>query len=259
LNDLINCGPLTVSLKSEASWNDYPAWQDYADECESLLEFIRTRGALDRFWPRLCSKSQQRDETLNEIRVARHLEDAGYPVVDWNEPVDAPGYSVEFAVSLGQSPNGFVEVKSPGWEAELSDAERRQGRSRLPKYIGSRGGAAGPVQVIRRAVEKARPKFSGNAPSVVVVSDDCFLNLGEWGWGPLQMALSQRSIGWGDGLFHESKYANVGAVCLFWVASYWGRSLEYKSLCMTNPNAARAAVPSDFATRLSTKLVNAYV
>ena len=90
----------------------------------------------------------------------------------------------------------------------------------------------------------------------MVVSDDCFVNLGEWGWGPLNMALVQKSIAYGDGLFHHAGYATVGAVCLFWVASYLGEGLKYKSMCMVNPNAAPAAsVPADFAARLSTKLM----
>jgi hypothetical protein len=258
----VTLGPLTARLKGKASWkdhypeDDYPAWQDFADECESLLGFLQNHGALDRFWPRLCSKPQQRDEAINEIRVAYYLDSVGYPVIDWNEPVDAAGYSVEFAVSLGSPRYAFVEVKSPGWESELSDAERKQGRAKQPKYIGIHGGAAGPVQVIRRAVEKARPKFSGNAPSIVVVSDDCFVNLGEWGWEPLQMALLQKSVAYGKGLFHGPEYANVGAVCLFWIAS----SFKYKSLCMVNPNAVpMAVVPADLATRLSTRPIKTHV
>ncbi len=223
-----------------------------------MLEFLRDHSALDRFWPRLCSKKQQRDEAISEIRVARYLASVGYPVTDWNEPEDAPGHYVEFAISLGETRNALVEVKSPGWESELTEAERKQGRTKQPKYIGIQGGAAGPVQVIRRAVDKACPKFSGNMPSIVVVSDDCFLNLGEWGWGPLQMALLQKSIAYGDGLFHRSEYANIGAVCLFWPQAYWGKILQYKSLCMANPNAAQtAAVPVDMVARLSTKLISA--
>jgi hypothetical protein len=257
----INLGPITTRLKSQASWRDdpsYPAWQEYADECESLLEFALDHGALNRFLPRLRAKKQQRDEAMNEIRVARYLASRGYPVTDWNEPEDAPGYNVEFAVALDAGSSAVVEVKSPGWEAELTDAQRKQGRARQPKYIGIEGGAAGPVQVIRRAVDKALPKFSGNVPSIVVVSDDCRVNLGEWGWGPLQMALLQKSAAWGDGLFHKSEYANLGAVCLFWEVLYVGRSLECKSLFMANPNAVpSAAVPADMVARLSTKPVSA--
>src|SRR5439155_7842435 len=122
-----------------ASWRDeYPAWQDWADECESLLTFLSDGGALERFWPRLCAKAQQRDETINEIRVAYFLHLAGYPVVDW-EPQDAEGRKLEYAVAISQQRKMFVEVKSPGWEAELSASERVAGRAsqrerRMPNH-----------------------------------------------------------------------------------------------------------------------------
>jgi hypothetical protein len=223
-----------------------------------LLTFLRDHGALDHYWPRLCSRAQQRDEALNEIRVAFRLQSAGYSVVAW-EPEDAPGYNVEYAVSLGGMTNAFIEVKSPGWEAELSEAERKLGRAKQPKYIGIQGGAVGPVGVIRRAVDKPLPKFSGKMPSLVVVSDDCFVNLGEWGWGPLQMALLQKSIAYGPGLFHRPDYSTIGAVCLFWsVATFGQHGVEYKSICLANPNAApEAAVPPEMVTRLTTLPIRA--
>src|SRR5438128_2474411 len=114
-------GPLTARLQSESKWTDqYPAWQVYADECERVLEFLGDQGETGRFWPRLSSKKQQRDEALNEVRVAHYLDSIGYPVVAW-EPVDAPPYNTEFSVSLGNSKPVFIEVKSPGWEGEITD------------------------------------------------------------------------------------------------------------------------------------------
>jgi hypothetical protein len=221
-----------------------------------LLKFLHDNGALERFWSRLRSKAQQRDETLNEIRVAYFLYSAGYPVVDW-EPEDAGGHKLEFAVAIPHQ-QMLVEVKSPGWEAELSQEQRMAGRPSQPKYrIGaSEGGAAGPVQVIRRTVQKARPKFSGKQPSIVVLSDDCRVNLGEWGWGPLQMALTQDCVGgYGPGLFHDPLYSVIGAVCLFWAVSVFGqRGIEYHSRCVANPKALpEAVVPQDVVSRLITK------
>jgi hypothetical protein len=220
---------------------------------------LHDNGALERYWPRLRSKAQQRDETVNEIRVAYFLQSVGYPVVDW-EPEDAGGHKLEFAVANPtERQRIFVEVKSPGWEAELSDAERAAGRASQPKYRADiiEGGPAGPVQVIRRTIKKAHPKFSGNQPSIVVVSDDCRVNLGEWGWGPLQMALSRDSIGYGPGLFHDPAYSGIGAVCLFRAVSLFGqRGIEYHSICMANPKALPAAiVPKDLVSLLITKPV----
>jgi hypothetical protein len=120
-------------LKSEASWRDeYPAWQDWADECECLLKFLRDCGAFERFWPRLCAKAQERDETINETRVGYFLHLAGYPVVDW-EPLDA-GRKLEYAVAISQHQRMLFEVKSRCWEAELSQSERVAGRTSQPKY-----------------------------------------------------------------------------------------------------------------------------
>jgi hypothetical protein len=171
---------LTHRLRNEATWRDsYPAWQGYANECEELLAFLADRSQLVRFWPRLCSRKQQGDEALNEIRVAYLLHSIGCSVSVW-EPMDAPPLNVEFSVALGREirSGAFVEVKSPGWEAELTDQERKAGRTRQEKYGDLEARAAAPVRVIRRTLKKAGPKFTGNSPSLIVISDDCFVNLG---------------------------------------------------------------------------------
>jgi hypothetical protein len=255
---VLTLGPLTALLKSEASWHDnFPAWQAFADECESLLVFLQERKALGHFWPRLRAKQQQRDEALNEIRVAYFLHSVSYPVVDW-EPTDAGNRKLEYAVAIS-SQRMLVEVKSPGWEAELSDEQRSAGRANEPKYREnvSEGGPAGPVQVIRRAVEKALPKFSGNFSSLVVISDDCFVNLGEWGWGPLTTALTQKLVGgYGPGLFLGTAYSTIGAACLFRAVLYAGQNeVKYESLCLANPNSrSSSAVPEAAVKRLTTEL-----
>jgi hypothetical protein len=234
-------------------WGDlYPAWQWYADECERLLSFLAAHGELDRFWPRLRSRRQQRDEALNEIRVGYFLDSTGYPVVGW-ELMDAAPYNVEFAVALGQASKVLVEVKSPGWEAELLRIEQAQGRTKQEKYMDLDARAARPVDVIRRTTTKALPKFTGTAPSLIVISDDCFVNLGEWGWGPLAMALTQRSIAYGPGLFHDPACSTIGGVCLFWLSRANEEGVGYASLCMANPNALpSAALPPEMVTRICT-------
>ena len=231
-------------------------WQEYADECETLLAFVKDCPA-SLFLPRLRAKKQQRDEALNEIRVAYFLHSVGYPVIDW-EPVDAGEHKLEYAVAIPDQ-RMLVEVKSPGWEAEVSVDQRAAGRTKEPKYRENvtEGGPAGPVQVIRRAVEKALPKFTGNFPSLVVISDDCFVNLAEWGWGPLTMALTQNAFGgYGPGLFLQPEYSSIGAVCLFRSVLYLGKNeVEYQTFCLGNPNAtSSAAVPETVVKRLTTKL-----
>jgi hypothetical protein len=69
------------------------------------------------------------------------------------------------------------------------------------------------------------------------------------------MALTQSSIGWGDGLFRDPRYANIGGVCLFWMSSVRDREgIQWASLCMLNPNArAAAALPRELVARLCTR------
>jgi hypothetical protein len=242
-----NFGPLTTSLKADAAWevkypdDKYPAWQDYADECETLLSFAQIHGVLDRFRPRLCDKPSKRDEALAELRVEYFLESSGFPIVDF-EPKDAGNRTLECSIALGQGQNGLVEVKSPGWESELTDQEIKAGRQKQPKYQHLQGRAAGPVPIIQRAVNKALPKFTGKAPTILFIADDCFMHVGEWGHGPLQMALTQNSITYGPGLFNLLEYATIGAVCLFWDLAIAGKpGIQYNTTSLVNPNAAPSA------------------
>jgi hypothetical protein len=254
----VNLASLTSRLKYEASWkDDYPNRQFYADECELLLKFLQENDKLERFWPRLLSKKQQRDEALNEIRVAYFLHSRGHAVVEL-ESEDAPGYTVDFLISLGANKTAFVEVKSPGWEGhDLTNAERMAGRAKRPKYSESIDGRPSrPIDIIRTTVQKWRVKFSGNAPSILFISDDCFINLGAFGYGPLQMALLQKSLAYGDGLFQNPEYSNIGAVFLFWwILDPEKHRIEYNSIGMGNPNALpKAAVPSEMFARLTTRV-----
>lgn len=99
----------------------------------------------------------------------------------------------------------------------------------------------------------ARGELTGKAPSLIVVSDDCFVNLGEWGWGPLTMALTQRSIAYGDGLFHDPAYGKIGGVCLFWLSRVNETGVHYGSICVVNPNSEpSAALPVDMAAAICT-------
>jgi hypothetical protein len=62
---------------------------------------------------------------------------------------------------LGQM---FVEVKSPGWEAQIA-REEGQGSSRLlqPKYINGEGRWLDSVERVREAVSRAYPQFPPRA------------------------------------------------------------------------------------------------
>ena len=93
-------------------------------------------------------------------------------------------------------------------------------------------------------------KFSGQAPSILIISDDCFINLGDFGYGPLQLALLR------DGFFRKPECSNIGAVFLFWwILDLQKNRIEYHSIGMANPNAtSMATVPADVVAGLITRL-----
>jgi hypothetical protein len=243
-------GPLTAALLSHARWTDgYPGIQDLADECERLLGFLDQCGELDRYRPRLTAKHQQRDEALQEIRVAYFLNGLGYKIHEW-EPEDAG--TLEFSISKSGSELVFVEVKSPGWESELTDAERAQGRAKFGKFMGRR--AIDPMGVIRKSVKKAQQKFSGKVPSLLVIADDCFVPLAGLGSAPLKAALLDGSVAYGKGLLEDPQFSNIGAVSLF---GFFGTNrmpgIQYDAICHPNPHAQQSAqVPQDLISTVHT-------
>jgi hypothetical protein len=106
--------------------------------------------------------------------------------------------------------------------------------------------------MIRWTLEKAIPKFSGNVPSILVISDDAFVNLIEWR-GAAESALTVNTpFGWGPGYFHRSEYAALGAVCLFRGVEYLGDdTVQYERMWFPNPNALPTAqIPPEIQPQL---------
>src|SRR5258708_5501507 len=139
-------GPVARSLISTVRWTDkYPAWDDFAEELDTLLLFAKSQGRLSHFVPRLESRNTQRHAALNELRVAYFLHQNRFPVKEW-EPPGLNGRVGEYLIGISESQDIFTELKSPGWGGELSDAERRAGRTKQPKYRNGEGGAFGNWQ-----------------------------------------------------------------------------------------------------------------
>jgi hypothetical protein len=109
-------GPIARRLISSARWTDaYPSSTEWQQELNILLSFAGSQGSLSDFVPRLESKNTQRDEALEELRVAYLLHHSGFPIVKWNTP-GLNGKVGEYLVLTAEGQNIFVEVKSPGWE-----------------------------------------------------------------------------------------------------------------------------------------------
>jgi hypothetical protein len=211
---------LSQRLLREARWrgkDKYPSTSQYFRELEGLLGFIQAHGRLDSYWPRLVSeRPQQRDDALQEIRVARFLTTNGFPVLQW-EPPGNGNLTGEFTVQALPSAPTFVEVKCPGWEGELNDEERAAGRKDQGKYGKLEGRAVGPSLKIRESILKAYPKFLPNQPSLLVIADDFFVPLASWGDLPADGALflPRATLGGEPGSFTTARFENLGGLAFF--------------------------------------------
>jgi hypothetical protein len=220
-------------------WTDaYPAWPEWAKELDVLLEFVDEQAHLPQYVPRLESKNAQRDEALNELRIAYWFYQTGFPIAEW-EPPGLNSKVGEYAITTPGNENTFVEVKSPGWEGELSDTELQSGRAKQPKYGTNGGGAVGNWIPLQKCIEKAYPKFAPTQSNLLVVADDLMLSLHDT-LEHVEIALYNRHPGYGTtGCFNSSKFENLGAVGIF-QAFLTSRGVEYCFKIYDNPFALPA-------------------
>jgi hypothetical protein len=131
----------------------------------------------------------------------------------------------------------FTEVKSPGWEGELTQAERLAGRTKLPKYIEGDGGPFANWNGMRDCIRDAYGKFTPNERNLLVIADDFFVNL-TVAQLPIDIALCDTHTGYGGeaGYFTSTAYQNVGGVAVF-AATVDRASLRYRFQVFENPFA----------------------
>jgi hypothetical protein len=238
-------------LLREAGWKGqdaYPSDTMWYAELEGLLAFVQAHNRLASFWPRLTStRTQERDDALQEIRVARFLTSNGFPIAQW-EPLGNRNFIGEFSVQAPRSAPVCVEIKSPGWDGELTPAERDSGRAKQEKYLDLEGRAVGPAQKIRMSVRKAYPKFHPSQPNLLVIADDLFVALTDWGALPVQQALFHTStvLEGEQGYFVTPRFENLGGVAVF-KAEMSGKGLHYEFVLYPNPLVRReTSLPKAF-------------
>jgi hypothetical protein len=210
-------GTYASNLFSPPLWtDDYPAGRKWADELEKLLAFADSQGQIEKYLPRLhTNRNNQRDEALNELRVAFYLHRSGFPITTW-EPAGNHGRVGEYTILSPESVYIFTEVKSRGWESELTQAERLAGRTQLPKYIDGDGGAYANWKGVRDCIAAAYDKFTDHEPNLLVIADDFFVSLIHSEL-QIRIALYINEAAYGEevGYFTNSQYQNIGGVALF--------------------------------------------
>ena len=245
----IRLGPKTAHILTQARWRGqdaFPAWQEFAGEFERLLTYADGTGQFQRFRPRLTATKTQRDETLQEIRVAYFFDLCKFPITSW-EPLGHGIKAGEFCIRTSPSDHVFIEVKSPGWEGELSPAERAAGRAKREKYINGEARAYAPWERIRFTIQKAYPKFSPTQPNLLVIADDFFVSL-EHSTFPMQIALFEKSRAYRDeqGYFVTNSFEKLGGVGTFWLKPS-GVKVNYGFRLFTNPRALQSTrLPQTF-------------
>lgn len=246
--DDVRIGTLLSTVMDGACWrgqNAFPSSQLFSDEVERVLAFALAQDRFAVYLPRLRGRWNQFESALAELRVAFYLHRNQFRINKWDPP-GGRGVRGEGEFSVG-GPSGvlvFVEVKSPGWEGEVSEEERRAGRLEQPKHLYCEGRAVAPWRVVQSAVEKAYKKFRSDAPNLLIVADDLFVSLQHGTDMEAGLALFEPRT---NGCFCERRYENLGGLGMFWIEQN-GRQIWYAMRLYLNPHALpRCAVPEDMS------------
>jgi hypothetical protein len=212
---------------------------NWKKEINKWLVFIENKGELKRFIPRLTKMdNSKRDEALTEISSAYLLEnELNFVVTGWEVPTKN-NKNVDFVIESKVN-KIFCEVKSPGWEGELSKKELMEGRKDQQKYIPSEWRSFGHWKNIRYAIKKAYPKFLSNCKNLMIIQDDLWVNILDFPTDiQIEIALFEDQSVYNNekGVFTNSDYENVGRV-LFININPTSRKKIYKYKFFANPNA----------------------
>jgi hypothetical protein len=209
-------GALASEIYIKAKWtreDEFPSNQQWADDLEKILNFANVQGRLLKFTPKLVASASQRDSALAELRVAFHLHSQGLKISSW-EPVGLPPKEGEFKIVNKIGSEVFVEVKSPGWEGELSSSEIKSGRAKKPKYIHAEARSIAPWERIRFAVGKSYIKFLSSIPNLLVIADDLFVGLDYRTDHMVKISLYSSH---NNGPFTNESFERLGGVGIFWI------------------------------------------
>ena len=217
------------------NWNDsFLHDKIMKEEINKWLIFVKNKGQLDRFIPRLNSKRTQRDETLAEIASAYLMEvRLKYPIIKWEEKT-VNNRDVEFVIKY-LNDHIYCEVKSPGWESELSDKEKKSSRKKLPKYLNGESRTYSLIEPIQATIRKAYPKFSEKYKNLLIINSDFFVNVFD-DEDEIHLALYEKDTGY----FTNKDFSNLGGILFFEFYHSSGKNkIDYKYKFFPNDNAKK--------------------
>lgn len=251
-NTEIPLGPLTSTVMDRAHWaleDEFPSSQLWADEIEKVLNFAEVHGQFERYLSDITASTSQRDSAIAELRVAFFFHRNQFGIVQW-KPIGQHSKEGEFLVRGRSCVETFVEVKNPGWEGQLSEAELKAYRHRQPKYLNGDFRSIASWERIQFAVDKAYEKFSPDKPNLLVIVDDLFVSL------KYNTEIHAKRALYGinrAGCFTSSIYQNLGGVGIFWVENSQ-KEIFYEMKLFLNPYAHDASLPDDLRQRFRGKV-----
>lgn len=237
----LRLGPVARKLINPDRWaGGYPGPPSYVRELDALLHFANQNGYLERFVPNLESKDRQRDKFLNELRLAYLFRSLGFDISKWDPP-GANGKTGEFMLNWPNEPAVFVEIKSRGWESELTPAQLDAGLAKLSKYDVWKGGAVGNWQAVHECIasEKTYPKFLPTQPNLLIMADDLNVSLHDSLFQVRDALFGEECFYGEDGYFKTKRFENIGGLGIFNFVSR-SRGVEYEFIVFANPNALPA-------------------
>jgi len=238
----LRLGPVARKLINTDRWTgEYPAWPAYSRELDELLHFAHGNGYLGRFIGNLESKNRQRDKALNELRLAYLFRHLGFGIPLWDPP-GANGMIGEFLLSRSGDMDVFVEIKSRGWESELTQAQKDAGMAKLLKYDVWRGGAIGNWQAVHACISSPNcyPKFTSAQPNLLIMADDLNVSLHDSLFQVHQALFGEQRFFGEEGYFNTNRFENIGGLGIFNFTSR-GEGVEYEFVVIRNPKALPAA------------------
>jgi len=250
-------GPVARKLINPDRWEgEYPAWPAYARELDELLHFANQEGYLTRFLPNIESKDRQRDKALSELRLAYLFRQLGFGIPLWDPP-GANGKIGEFMLSRTGEADVFVEIKSRGWESELSQAQKDAGQAKLLKYDVWRGGAIGNWKAVHDCIssDNCYPKFLPTQPNLLVIADDLNVSLHDTLLQVREALFGEERFFGEEGYFNTNRCEHLGALGIFNFFSA-GEGVQYEFVMFRNPHALPATqLPAPW-TKYETKLLH---
>lgn len=186
--------------------------------------------------------------------MAYLLHHSKFPIVQW-EPPGLGGKVGEYLIASSEGQRVFVEVKSPGWEGELSDSARSAGRAKQPKYQRGEGGSFGNWEPLQKCLASHRtyPKFAPTQPNLLVIADDLRVPLQD-SLEHVEIALYADHKGYGEiGYFTSATFENLGGVGIF-RALLVGHRIVYKFKLFDNPFALPSVKLPDSLVKFKTEI-----